>query len=259
MREVNVRDYLFLGDTHGDLEFVERAARLAAEHDAELIQLGDFGFIWPKHIMTASLSLALSRAGQYEAKPPVVMRWIDGNHDWHPFLRNHYSATEATEIVPSVIYQPRGSVHEDEDGTRFLFLGGAPSIDKWNRTEGLSWWPEETITEEEYKKALEAKGPIHVLVTHDAPDYPPGYHPLGQPAFREQSRRSMEMVDDLIKWHRPSLHVHGHWHFAYNRMHSNGVTKIVGLGSNHAPYFNESVMLWSRDLTGSLPEVKQET
>ncbi len=243
-----VKRYLFLGDTHGDLDFVENAARLAAGLDAEIIQVGDWGFIWPGHIATESLSLSLTRAGEYEAKDPVKMRFIDGNHDWHPYLRNNFEpvADGSVWLTPNINYQPRGTVHEDEDGTRFLFLGGAPSIDKWNRTPHLSWWEEETITEAEYQKALAAEGPIHVLVTHDAPDYPPGFAPKGESVFREQSRRSMQMIDDLVKWHRPQLHCHGHWHSSYSRIHDNGFTKIVGLGSNHAPRISESAMLWGR-------------
>ena len=241
---------LFVGDPHGDLDFIEHAAGLAAEHDAEMIVVGDWGFLWPSSNQLNALSIALTRAGEKFAKPPVTMRFIDGNHDWHPELRRltfeaifRSDGGYGFEVAPNVRYQPRGSVYEDADGTRFLFCGGAPSIDRSLRTPGRSWWPEEVISETEYRRSLSAEGPIHVLVTHDAPDYPPGFMPKGDPDFRERSCRSMEMVRGLIDHHQPELHVHGHWHTRATTRRGN--TRIECLNCNYAR-FPDSVMLWSR-------------
>lgn len=250
-----MKTYLFLGDTHGDLDFVERAAALAAGNDATIIQVGDWGFIWPKSDQVQALDLTLVRAGEYLAKPPVKMLFIDGNHDHHPELRRRMQANcdydhcdpncpGVGTLTPNVIYQPRGSVYEDDDGTRFLFCGGAPSIDKDMRVEGRSWWPQETITEDEFQKALAVEGPIHVLVTHDAPDYPPGFLPKGDPEFRAVSARSMAMVRELINHHRPLIHVHGHWHHSYTVLHACG-TETVGLDCNYAP-LTRALWLWNR-------------
>lgn len=247
-----MKKYLFVGDTHADLDFAANAAAMAAEHDATMIVLGDWGFIWPKSNQVASLARELKLAGEREARDPVTMRFIDGNHDWHPVLRRYLDGKESGPMKDAegkphanIIYQSRGSVYEDEDGTRFLFVGGAPSIDRASRTEGLSWWPEETMTEEEFQKALDVEGPIHVLVTHDAPDLPPGYEPKGFPEFRKRAARSMAMVFSLIEKHRPELHVHGHWHTWYRRPNGNG-TLTVGLDCNYAR-FPEAVYLWERE------------
>lgn len=221
--------YLFVGDTHGDLEFAQRAAEHAAEHDATIIQVGDWGFEWPGARHLVALDAILWRSGQ------VTMHFVDGNHDWHPVLPDL--------VAPHVIYQPRGSTYTDADGTRFLFQGGAPSIDWASRTPGRSWWPEEVITEEDHARALAVDGPIHVLVTHDAPDYPPGFAPKGDPAFRARSARSMEMIAKLVDHHQPELHVHGHWHTRYSRRR--GSTEVVGLDCNFAP-LGASTLVWSR-------------
>lgn len=238
-----MKKYLFLGDTHNDLDFTEGAAKLAREHGAEIIQLGDWGFIWPGSTQLAELSDILVGLG-------VTLRFCDGNHDDHMTLkklRGRVSRSGVT-IAKNVIYQPRGSVHEDEDGTRFLFCGGAPSIDRAGRIEGESWWPEETITEAEFKLSLSAKGPIHVLVTHDAPTYPPGYSAKGTPAYKRAQVLSMKCVDALIKKHRPPLHVHGHWHTRYDRRHMTG-TIVTGLDCNQldSTHLDDSTLLWSRD------------
>jgi hypothetical protein len=242
-QEVLLKSYLLLGDTHNDLDFAESAAKLAREHSAEIIQLGDWGFIWPGTTQLDELSDMLVGLG-------VTMRFIDGNHDVHPTLKKICGRVRrgAVVIAPNVIYQPRGSVHEDTDGTRFLFCGGAPSIDRASRVEGESWWPEETITDAEFKLAESAKGPIHVLVTHDAPDFPPGFSGKGSPGYQRDQLRSMKLVDALIKKHRPTRHIHGHWHARYDRRHAKG-TIVTGLDCNQldSTYLDDSTLLWSRD------------
>lgn len=237
-----MKTYLFLGDTHDDLDFTESAAKLARQHAAEIIQLGDWGFLGPAKPQLEELSDMLIGLG-------VSMRFVDGNHDDHPHLKKLRGRVRVrgVEIAKNVIYQPRGSVHEDEDGTRFLFLGGAPSIDRASRTEGVSWWPEEVIAEADFDLALSTKAPIHVLVTHDAPAFPPGFAPKGSPSYQRDQLLSMKRVDKLIQRHRPTLHAHGHWHARYTRQHKNG-TIIAGLNCNtyDSTYLDEATLLWSR-------------
>ena len=237
-----MKKYLFLGDTHDDIDFAESAAKLAREHGAEIIQLGDWGFLGPATPQLEELSDMLIGRG-------VTMRFVDGNHDDHPRLKKLRGRVRVrgVEIAKNVIYQPRGSVHEDDDGTRFLFVGGAPSIDRARRVEGESWWPEEVIAATDLDLALSAKAPIHVLVTHDAPAFPPGFTPKGSPSYQRDQLRSMKSVDKLIQRHRPMLHIHGHWHTNYTRPHKNG-TITIGLDCNQldSTYLDEAALLWSR-------------
>lgn len=216
--------YLFLGDTHGDLSFASRACEFARDNGVdEIIQVGDWGYLWPGKDKIGSLDSILKHYA-------VPMRFIDGNHDDHPNLRTK------SERTPRITYQPRGSLHVDADGTAFLFLGGAPSIDRGWRTPGKSWWPEETITAEEAARAHE-HARADVVVTHDAPDYPVGFSPAGSPEFRQQSAESMAIVRGLVERYSPKLHVHGHWHHWYR----SGVT--VGLDCNTG-HFSNAVLLW---------------
>lgn len=248
-----MKNYLFVGDTHGDLDFLQNAANLAADSDASIIQVGDWGFVWPRakwekgavsyHV--PELARILKNAGQAHAKDPVVMRFIDGNHDHHPWLqkRADMAGARLDKSDDLVIYQPRGSVYEDEDGTRFLFVGGAPSIDHAFRSPGHSWWPEECITDDEFELAMTAHD-IHVIVTHDAPDFPPGFGPKGDPGFCAKAVDSMKKIFTLVEHHQPDMLVHGHWHHRYSRMQ--GRTQVVGLDCNWAKFPN-ALYLWSRD------------
>jgi len=241
-------NYLFVGDNHGDLAFIEQAAAKAAKHTATLIQAGDWGFLWPYADKLEELSTLLEHA---DPKSPTQLRFCCGNHDDHPRLKKLRGRVRVrgVEIAKNVIYQPRGSVHEDDDGTRFLFLGGAPSIDRAGRVEGKSWWPEETITTAEFIRAKSVCAPIHVLVTHDAPTFPPGFTPKGSPSYQRDQLRSMDFVDRLIRHHKPTLHIHGHWHTQYSRTHKNG-TLTIGLNCNEidSSYLDEATLLWSRPI-----------
>lgn len=238
------RRYMFLGDTHGDLDFVGWAADFAASRDVdEIICVGDWGFIWPGSHQVDALSRVLAIEAERHARPPLTMRFVDGNHDDHDVLGVHREAV-ALDRDGRVIYQPRGTVHEDADGTRFLFLGGAPSIDHANRVLGRDLWLEEEITDEQAERAMSVAGPVHVLVTHDAPDYPPGFFPRGDPAFRERSARSMGIVRRVAAHHTPELLAHGHWHHEY--FSTVGPTRVAGLDCNLGIEPMRAVMIWER-------------
>ncbi len=241
--------YLFLGDTHGDCDFLECAMYLASEEGCqEIIQAGDWAFIWPKINQVSYLSTLLERYG-------LTMRFVDGNHDHHPALRElldrawsrflHGEQLTPNEISPGIFYQERGSVHIDTDDTRFLFCGGAPSIDKDIRLDRkLPWWSEEEITDQEFQLALDAQGPFHVLVTHDAPARPPGFATAGSKEFQVKGDRNLGIIAGLMEKHKPGLLVHGHWHHRYER--STGVTTVVGLASNMQT-LEKASMIWSRE------------
>lgn len=262
-----MKNYLFVGDTHGDLDFLQRAAEEAALHEAEIIQVGDWGFVWPRGQTLLNyvpeLQRILTRAGEMHAQPPVTMRFIDGNHDHHVWLRERAEAfSDAGETLeggghlldpkcPNVIYQPRGSTYTDEDGTTFLFCGGAPSIDSQFRVDRKSWWrEEEVISDEEFQRCLDFEDTVHVLVTHDAPAFPIGYGPKGDYWFQERGERSMATVAAIAIQHRPELLVHGHWHTRHSTTlfgHApTDVTRVEGLDCNYAGRFEDAVLLWSR-------------
>jgi len=60
------------------------------------------------------------------------------------------------------------------DGMKLFAMGGAASHDKHLRREGITWWPEELPSDEEYHEAvlnLQAHdNTVDYIVTHCAPD-----------------------------------------------------------------------------------------
>lgn len=239
--------YLFVGDLHGNMAAADLAIAEAARHSATIIQVGDWGFLWGASTRTAPIDpdddpddfgaqLAtrlnaprlIDQTGELSDRlvaAGVMMRFIDGNHDVHPLLQAYPSGDN--NVAPNLTYQPRGSRYVDADGTRFVFLGGAISIDKAYRVVGRSWWPEEAITPGDVR-AAERHGHAHVLVTHDAAVLPPGISDVGVAAgHRYAAAENRAHIAAVIAALRPRLHVHGHWHRKYRRQDGRMLT--VGL------------------------------
>ena len=68
-----------VGDTHADASFVANVIKLVKSHQEPvntIIQLGDFGYVFPRDFIT-------SIAAWLKRDPKNVWIWLDGNHDEH--------------------------------------------------------------------------------------------------------------------------------------------------------------------------------
>jgi len=103
--------------------------------------------------------------------------FVNGNHENHPKLNGYDVVTfcggKAHRVMGSVYHLMRGQVFTIE-GMKFFAVGGAASHDKHLRREGITWWPEELPSDEEYREAvlnLQAHdNTVDYIVTHCAPD-----------------------------------------------------------------------------------------
>lgn len=198
---------MFIGDTHGELAdmavVIEKASRLCVD---EIIQVGDWGFMWPGYDKYPRLQEMLVPVG-------IVHSFIDGNHD-DPRLRT----IEGGAIADNISYMNRGSVKRYRGGLTIGFLGGAPSIDRKYRRPGFSWWPEEVITQGDVDMLVDSAAgePLDILVTHDAPMLPPGIREItDDPVFSVQAAESLGFVLQALKRTRAKLLIHGHYHRRY--------------------------------------------
>lgn len=230
--------YMFLGDTHGGLDELVFACGIAqAEDVSTIIQVGDWGYLWPgrEHRVVV--------AERVLADHGVKMIFIDGNHDWHEELPKIDSAW--------LTFQPRGSMLVDDDGVRFAFLGGAPSLDRPLRTPGKSWWATEEITDAELDRALAlwAGTDFDVLVAHDAPRLPPGFSDnVGYPGFAQRAREGRDRIAAAARVLAPGMIVHGHYHRRYSDAYGGARVRVEGLDCVQSPHgMQGAVMIWSRD------------
>ena len=83
IRRDGIRRVLMAGDTHGNIGWIKRLAKAAADNDCPvIIQVGDFGY-FPAHGEGRHFLTAVERAC---ATNGIKLWFIDGNHDDHTSL-----------------------------------------------------------------------------------------------------------------------------------------------------------------------------
>ena len=163
------------GDTHGDLDFQKiidwsEATKLNKSKDY-LVILGDFGYVW------ANKRDAHEKGKlDFISRLPFTTLFIDGNHENHSRLNAmrvvNFMGGKAHKVHDSIYHLMRGHVYNICNKSIFTF-GGASSIDKHLRIEGISWWKEEEFNYIEantaYDNLNKIKWEVDYVLTHSAP------------------------------------------------------------------------------------------
>lgn len=205
---------LVVGDTHGHAGAIEQKAQCAKYLDAtHILIVGDFG-LWPGHDGVKFLDDVNSIAREYDTH----IFALPGNHEnhdmWNKFLDMGLPTSSGfTYVRDRLLFSPK--VHNWKWGNkRFYICGGAVSIDKQWRTEGHSWWPNETFSYNDLASVKKYQGPpVDYLFTHDCSDHTPWKERL-KPDLESQDNR--RRIDIAIKTLRPKMHFHGHMHTKYD-------------------------------------------
>lgn len=161
------------GDIHGEIERFKQLKDMGIYPHTEdiFIICGDFGLVW---CSTESQHEADSL--DWMANQAYTILFVDGNHENFDRLRQYpmdqrYGG-KVQIIRPNVLHLLRGEVY-DIAGKTFFAFGGATSTDKDRRIQGISWWPEEipSLDEFAYAKDNLARVQRHIdyVVTHTAP------------------------------------------------------------------------------------------
>ena len=161
--------FFVTGDTHGDLNRIyDWVNRFNFDNEnISIIILGDAGICWRKDKKDIEEKIYF-----HENNYNFHIWFIDGNHENFDILKS-YKPNESgiVDISSHIHYIPRGTgmAIETENGIKtILCCGGADSIDKFRRTPHLSWWSDETITQEDIDKSLEYKK-VDYILTHCCP------------------------------------------------------------------------------------------
>lgn len=184
------------GDTHGDFHRFSTSnfpQQKQMDRNDYVIITGDFGGIW------AGDSKEKYWLDWLEEKPFTTL-FVDGNHEnfdrINAFPVQQWKGGNVHYVRPHVLHLMRGQVFEI-DGTSFFTMGGAASHDIQDgildpaspdfereywfkrrthqifRVKGVSWWPEELPSEDEYKEAAanleKANWKVDCILTHCAP------------------------------------------------------------------------------------------
>ncbi len=160
------------GDTHGDYyEFISRIRNSGVKKGDTVIICGDFGFIFNyeqhKYFL---LKLTIE---------PFTIAFVDGNHEDFNLLNDtkkypieEWNGGQIHRIAHNIVHLMRGQYFKIEDKS-FFTMGGAYSIDKDTRIEGISWWEEELPSPKEYQIADTTLNNINFkvdyIITHTLP------------------------------------------------------------------------------------------
>lgn len=144
--------------------------------DNYLVVLGDFGLIWSDRKRNPQGYTADERMLDDMESLPFTVLFIDGNHENFHRLAEYpvesWHGGKVARIRKNILHLKRGQVFELE-GVTFLALGGAESLDKLLRTAGISWWEEESITDDDMSEARKNLashgGKVDYVLTHTAP------------------------------------------------------------------------------------------
>ena len=207
---------LIVGDTHGDTGNLIALLDYCWDNGhTNIVQLGDWGYIFPSSFRQSDVSLLLQNRG-------IHMYFIDGNHDHHPFLR--LLPNKKDNVAPGITYLPRGTYCTIES-TMFASLGGAASIDYASRIEGKDYWKDlECVNQNDVDRLDSA---ADVLLIHDSPDYMPEFPPVDDTTFNLRVDNNKHLINQAIDIVKPELILHGHMHLKSVREHR-GI-KTVGL------------------------------
>ena len=204
------------GDTHGQHDF----AKLLYFADAHpeltkrdyVIIAGDFGGVWSERGLETTLSMY--------ARLPFTTLFVDGNHENFDMLNAYpveiWNGGKVHKISSDIIHLMRGQVFEIGGKTFFTF-GGATSIDKYLRIEGISWWAQELPTYEELDEGIanlkRYNNAVDYIVTHSCDEKALWYPPLRERGVKMATfpeNRMLSLFEDAVHY--------GHWYFGHYHM-----------------------------------------
>lgn len=160
------------------------------------IQLGDFGMGFNK---TATWN-------------DNMRQWFEENPD-HRFIRGNHDDPAICKTMPGYIPDGRVEGHS-------MFIGGAWSIDHAWRTAGVSWWPDEECSIDQFNQLIDTYAIVRpkVMFTHDCPTeaaielFQKRGLLLGGYGATLERTRTATALQAMYEIHQPDFWFFGHWH-----------------------------------------------
>lgn len=215
------------GDTHGTQDYYKLHI-FAGEHpeltkDDYVIIAGDFGGVWSSKTLAADLKPYIDL--------PFTVLFVDGNHENFDLLETfrveEWHGGKVHRIKPNIIHLMRGQVFELEDKTIFTF-GGATSIDKFMRQEGVSWWKQELPTYEELDEGIanlkKYNNKVDYIITHSC-----SVRALMYPRIRNSATLKLTCPESQMLSYIEDVAQYKHWYFGHFHIDARLSTKYTAL------------------------------
>ena len=163
----------FTGDTHGNqarFDYLKNYGEDKWTKDDYLIICGDFGYLF------RNVEYEQAFLNMLEREKPYTICFCDGNHENFPLIYSYpvekFMGGRVHRIRKNVVHLMRGELYEI-DGKKIFTFGGGYSRDRATRVLGLSYWPQELPSNDDYRQAtktLEECGyKVDYIVSHTAP------------------------------------------------------------------------------------------
>ena len=205
------------GDIHGYWGHLNTV--INKKNPDKLVICGDFGY-WPHFHKSKEFHKRGVPWNQYGVKnPKTEIYWIDGNHENHEAIAAMVAEDGREHPIKmygfsgDVYYMPR-CITMELNGYNCLFIGGAVSIDKDSRVEGVSWWRNEELSYSDYLNLPEES--IDVVFSHTVPTCAfskmPDITQFLSAKFQDSSCRVLE---EALHKYKPKQWFFGHFHKQY--------------------------------------------
>jgi predicted phosphodiesterase len=200
---------IFLGDSHGDWRELFFRIQMSKLKDCYIISVGDCGIGFERKERQIKQIKMLNE--EFKSNN-ICFKAIRGNHDDPSYFKGENRVClENFELIEDY------SVFSYQDKTIQL-IGGAVSIDRTGRQEGVSYWSEEGVVYD--KKACKK---VDILVTHTAPSqcFPQTFNEMVYGWAKEDAEllqdltKERSVMDDIFNTCSPSLHLYGHFHSSW--------------------------------------------
>lgn len=209
------KDILFLGDIHGRFIKVMNDIKKYQFENIIIIQVGDFGIGFRPTILEQK---DLNELNNVLNEKNIDMFVIRGNHDNPKFWTEE-------RVVYSNIRLVKDYEVLDINQEKFLLVGGAYSIDRDERKEGVDFWNGDIYKDKDlyWKDEIFAYIPLSVIhlrninyvVTHTAPMIVPPYNSKSKKWGNEVSNERIymsNMFNDIRENNNIKKWFHGHFH-----------------------------------------------
>lgn len=204
---------LVTGDMHGDGD--KQLLKTMYFSNSILIVCGDFGYIWSG---AAKENEELDILNNYNC----TILFIDGNHENFELLNKYpvklWNGGSVHEIRSNILHLMRGEVFKIE-GKTFAVMGGADSVDKAMRREGISWWKDEIPNIEEWTSLMSnldtIEWKVDYFLSHTAPTK------IVKEMFGKGAKE--DTVTQMLEKIRRKVRVKNKWYFGH--MHVKWLSK----------------------------------
>lgn len=198
------RPVFLVGDIHGEFSLLKKTLEYYDLKDCYLFSVGDIGMGFNGTKKESDINL--THLNNYFSSRNIVFYGIRGNHDNPSYFDGSVNLSNF-KLLKDYSYL-------ELNGVKFGFVGGAISIDRIYRIEGISYWRDEN-----FNLNLDKVQECDILITHSTPTWlgPIGSAPIK--SFLDKDLGLWDLLMDerrkhdiLVEKSKPKYLFCGHFH-----------------------------------------------